>query len=175
MTPRQKRLVTFIKENRTRFYREWYKRWGNRTYYLGHSKEERRLLYHFDNPELGCECQMILKSLKALDCPELGSPEDILFLHNKYIRRFSQNYLCPKVLANGGFFPHQDKLKAIQELIARGFKHEEDVLINRKKHWVKCHIAPLVWPEQFETQQQALDILTRYGIPGYTGTVLAKE
>lgn len=152
-----------------------YKNWGNRTLFIRYNKEARKLLVHYNNPELGCECNMIHDTLVSLDYIGTWRPEDLLFLHKQFVHTFIQKYLIPKVIQNGGIFPHEKKLRAIKELIARGFKHRDDVVINLKKFGVVCHIAPLVWPKQFDSHGEAIYILNRYGIPGYTGTVLAKS
>lgn len=80
------------------------------------------------------------------------------------------------VLRNGGVFPHMDKTDALKELLARGWVHEDGMLFHNPKNvYLKCNIAPLVWPEEYYHHQDAIVQNDRVGIPGYTGTKLPKS
>lgn len=103
-------------------------------------------------------------------------PQWVLEVREKHLSKFHKLRVFPMNRKTKGQFPHMDKTKAIVEFIARGFVHEDDYLIDYvKKSHIKCNIAPLVWPDQFESQAQALHQMDKVGIPGYTGTVIAKN
>ncbi len=171
-----------VKVNRKRFYKEWYKHWGwrhIRTYENGSIVLLNIRGTFRDNPEKGCELAQIYKTLVAIGLigsttKNHGDTMGILGeVYIKYRERFTQKYLLPKVKKNGGFFPHEQKTNAIQELLARGWVHEDDHDIDKtNKCWLVCNIAPLVYPKEFELHQDAIIYNGKFGIPGYTGTKL---
>ena len=132
-----------------------------------------------DNPELYSELKQIMDALFCMDFRKyLGDGgfgwKDAEVVHAYHYKSFLQKRLMPMVKKKGGIFPREDKTKAITEFIARGFIHKDDIRMSPDKHWVICNIAPLVWPEGFDTHQEAIDIQMRMGISGYTGTTLKK-
>lgn len=171
-------VLEFAKENKKQFYRKWYKRWADRRYYLLEYKDFGTTQIdtaYKDNPEKGSEINALSWIMGEMDFPDGG-----MFvtegLWEKYRERFVKNYLLPKVKRNGGYFPRMKKTDAIKELIARGWIHEDDALrLNGKNVYLKCNIAPLVWPEDYYQHQDALLMLNKVGISGYTGTVLPKS
>jgi hypothetical protein len=163
------KALEFLKPNLKRFYREWYKRWHERGIMSGDSNNK----FEFeDNPELYAECQMILKSLAIMGFFKtwehgLGYA-DVIPIRDKYRKRFVKHRLMPMVLKNRGIFPHMPKTLAISEFIARGFVHRDEVSMDHSKHWVKCTIAPLIWPHGYDTHQESIEVQGKMGIPGYT-------
>lgn len=98
---------------------------------------------------------------------------DCELIHKKYRERFVREYASDRAIKEG--WPHENKTKAIWELIRRGWVHKDEPNFKKGNVIITCHIAPLVWPKSFYQHQDALDILNRYGIPGYTGTILPKS
>lgn len=171
----QREILTFIKANRKEFNRQMFKRWGNRCL-VGMPYS----MSHRYNPELGCEIVMVWKALDKLGwqseilTEDLGN-SDIEKVWLKYRERFTNKYLGPRVLRRNGRFPQEQRTRAIKELLARGFMHEYDANIDKRKWFIECHIAPLVWHEDFEDQKDAINILNKFGIPGYTGIKTLKK
>lgn len=164
----QREIYNFIKQHRREFNREVFKRWGNRCSWR---------LFDTD-PELGCEIDMMYKALEKLGFKKqfLLEDKDYIKVWLKYKKRFTNKYLGPRVLRRNGKFPEEQKTRAIAELVKRGFKHEQDAYVDRKTKWVvECHIAPLVWWEDFEDQKDAINILNKFGIPGHTGIKTYKK
>lgn len=130
------------------------------------------------NPNLMAELQIMINSLYKLGYAHVGfSWSDAMVLHQKYYTRFINEYLTPIVKSNGGIFPHLNKTRAIEELIARGWVHEDEAgEINKiEEVYISCTIAPLVWPKSYFYHQNALEIASKIGIPGYTKTNLPKS
>lgn len=100
-------------------------------------------------------------------------------IHEHYYRRFVDGYLMPGVVKKGGYIPHLNKTDTVKELLARGWIHEDDSDVhtreNALKIYLKCLIAPLVWPKTFNHHQNAIAKNTKVGIPGRTGTILPKR
>lgn len=135
---------------------------------------------HKDNPRRIALLNQIIRSLVAMDFFKIHTTgfgfKDAQQVYDAHYGKFHQLRVFPMVKKNGGRFPHMDKTKAILEFIARGFVHSDDFKINYvKKCHIKCHIAPLVWPEEFDTQRDALIVSDKIAIPGYTGVELSKE
>lgn len=128
-----------------------------------------------ENPTLFAELNMVDYALRRLGV-ELNTWDYLIKIHKKYRPRFIKYYLSPMVRRNGGLFPHMGKTDAIKEFIARGFVHEDEVKLDKLNNcWIKCQIAPLVWPKDFYQHQDALQEMDKIGIPGYTGTVLPNK
>lgn len=97
---------------------------------------------------------------------------------DKIVERYKDKlttYLIKKVKANGGYFPTLSPTKTIEELLLRGWVHEDDAKLNRDKYNLRCHVAPLTWPESFDQHQDACQASEKYGIGGRTGTILPKS
>lgn len=118
---------------------------------------------------------MFIKALRIIGYKGSFLPSIIEGVHKEYLPRFKKYYLTPMVTGNGGIFPHLDCTKTVKELIARKWIHLGDSDIKGDKIYIKCHIAPLVWPEEFELHQDAIAMNNKMGIPGRTGTVLPKH
>ena len=102
------------------------------------------------------------------------SYRDCGVIWEKYRERFVKHRLMPMVQKKGGVFPHEDKTRAVQEFLLRGFVHQDTFVRESNKHYVLCNIAPLIWPKGFEHHQDAIKVQGEFGIPGYTSTTLIK-
>jgi len=132
-----------------------------------------------DDPNRAANWKQISGALFAsgFKTPPQGIGDDSYdIIYEKHLGKFHKLRVFPMVKKHQGRFPHMDKTKAIIEFIARGFIHEDTADIDMvRKAYIKCKIAPLVWPEEFDTQAQAFHKFEKIGIPGYTGVVYPKN
>lgn len=167
---------TLNKDQRRLLYRGLYKNYGQRQF-MSYETHPEHMVAHLkhklaDNPEYGAELLIIGYSVEG---EKSSSAKYLEQLHKKYWKRFCIKYLIPRVKRLGGRFPTMNKTLAIKEFIARGFKHEEDVLLDLKNRYcIKCNIAPLWWPKDFELHQEAIEVMGKMGIAGLTGTTTPK-
>lgn len=98
------------------------------------------------------------KKLSYINGPKLE------YVYKKVWKSFYKNYV--KV---GGKVSGMNNTTVIKELIARGFIHNGDAIDYRgRKYIIECTIAPLVWPEAFNTLEEAKNTNKGVGIPKYT-------
>lgn len=159
------------------FYKKWFKKWGDRAYLI--SKREDFCTTEIsdaykENPNKGSEIRVLAEIIQNMDFPD-GGIVVTEFIWKKYRERFVQKYLLPRVKRDDGYFPRMNKTKAIHELILRGWVHEDEVKIKPGYVYLRCNIAPLAWPEIYFQHMDAISMLNKVGIPGYTGTVLPKS
>lgn len=132
----------------------------------------------YSNPEKMAECQMIKDALFELGFDKVWKLgfgwDDAAQVHKEHIEKFKKLRLIPMAKRHGGYFPHMPKTEAIKEFIFRGFIHIDEADLDPKNIYIKCNIAPLVWPKTYFHHQNALAKAMKVGIPGYTGTVLPK-
>ena len=94
-------------------------------------------------------------------------------VYNKYWDRFVGSYLMKKVKANGGVFPREKKSTALSIFLSRGFVWEDEFNWNSDKYYVKCNLAPLWYPVEFNGHGDALEMMHKIGLNGYTSCPIA--
>lgn len=169
------------KKNRISLYKHLWKTYSDQAFFT--QNNQNFIPSYANNPSLGCRILSIRDFLIIQgDVIKFDGYYPIALcqkVYDKYWERFINKYALPRVLKAGdgqkGPWPTMNRTRAILEFIARGFKYETDVKIDRvNKYCIKANIANLWWPEDFETHQDAIDIQTRFGITGLTGTTLPK-
>src|SRR5687768_13269172 len=170
-----------IKENRLKIFKRLYKFYPDQAFAIDGCYDS--VPHYSDNPSKGVQICHLKYALEIeghkATGPDLYVPYVTLEeVHKKYWSRF-EKYMIGKIKKKYGLpgpFPTMNRTRAIQEFIARGFVYETDAKIDRVgKYCVKANIANLWWPEHFDSHQDAIDIQTRFGISGLTGTTLPKE
>lgn len=96
-------------------------------------------------------------------------------IHKKYITKYHR-FLCRKVIKNGGYFPVINKTKMASEFLTRGFEHFQQADVDPlNQFYIKSTYLDLVWPKGYHTQLEALEVMGRVGIPGFTGVKFPKN
>jgi hypothetical protein len=176
-----KRALKLVRQNKKKFYKLWWKEWSNQVIERNHQYGDQRWHDLMNNyPSRYLEYQAISKIMGTLGVfdmekfPGWGYNETTI-IWGKYRQRFI-TYMTKRANRNGGRFPHENKTRAVKEFLNRGFKHVDDYVMDLQNcYYVKCNIAPLIWPDEFDNHQDAMEVQAKMGIPGYTGTIIPKK
>lgn len=96
----------------------------------------------------------------------------LLALHKLYDKTLPNLHIYMREVWDDGAKPKLNKTQAMRELLARGFVHPTEVVRGWDKE--KYSVVPisdiaLTWPHQFDYQQDGIQFLQDFGIPGYMG------
>lgn len=173
----QREAYRYIREHRKIFNKLLYRSWG-RNIYRANTHPTQKLPYD-DNPNLGAEMVKFMDVLAEISFHDkiYGlSQKDYLKVWLKIKPIFIKKALLPRVRSRDGKFPEETKTNAMKELLARGFVHYQDAPSRMYAGWVvEGHIGDLIWPHIFMEQKDALELMGRFGIPGYTGVKQLKQ
>jgi len=140
--------------------------------------EEDHLPLHYIESEPVKYSEYYRIALGMSDCRlEVETWNDLFLIHQRYWKRICK-YMVKKLKERDGdkvSFPQPKHTDAIHELLLRGFVHEKDFIPKKGKYYIKCHIAPLIWPENFDQHSHAIETLQRVGLVTFTGTVIPKD
>lgn len=175
-----------IKENRKKFYKLLWENYGDYGFVYPTFPDSIMVIYLHkwrpklmnDNPNLGAEL-LLLYNIIIQFYPNLDDVGEsklyhfLKFLHKRYWPKFHEKY-TQRAKDNGGW-PKMGCTRALKELLARGFIYRTEAKLDNKKYHVIINIGGLVWPKDFDSHQDAIDIMQRFGIPGITGTSLPSK
>lgn len=184
----KEQLKSIIKKNKKKFYGNIWRNYGNNALLVYTEDLMPRWLWdHIEDKSHARKLKVIYQAADDLFVKVHGrsgagwydycdNRKEILeaceYLHKKYWKRFHKVYQS-RAIKSGGWPIMKSKTTAILELIAMGYKHKDDLdfePLKTEKHLRRALIGDLWWPEEFETQSDALDEMnSRYFIPGLTG------
>lgn len=169
-------IYEYLKENRKLFFKSVYKNFGKTNILTVDTKNETILHireHYFETPNYAGELMVIHGGLFDL-CGGSKRTGELIKIHDKYWERLE--IYCTKKGAKLGKIPILGYTEGITELIARGFKHWNDVNLDLNTRFtLHAHFAPLWWPEDFGSHQEALTYMAMKGIAGHTGTKIPKN
>lgn len=132
---------------------------------------------------------LLLRYNKDLDVMDYGLIANIMKIHNAFrdididcsipeafrvYKKYWQKKIIPamirRVKNRRGVWPVLNTTQTIAELISRGWVHRNDApKLGAEGYYLYSHVGELVYNQLWYQQQDALEMLSKVGIPGRTG------